>query len=134
VDEITYKNGYYTMVASSHKHRTLADSITTFSQTGLVGGVILLMSAMTDDIKNILNHTKIPVILIGGGKEEKDFDTVAIDNYEGAFNATEYLIKKKGFKKIAHITGPSEKKDLLMPAKKMVSASINLLSSMEILQ
>ena len=42
VDEITYKNGYYTMVASSHKHRTLADSIATFSQTGLVGGVILI--------------------------------------------------------------------------------------------
>lgn len=100
VDEITYKNGYYTMVASSHKHRTLADSITTFSQTGLVGGVILLMSAMTDELKNILVHTKIPVVLIGGGKNEQDFDVVAIDNYQGAFNATEYLIKKKKFKRI----------------------------------
>ncbi len=68
----------------------------TFSQTGLVGGVILLMSAITEDLKNILNHTKIPVVLIGGGKQEHGFDTVAIDNYQGAFNATEYLIKKKG--------------------------------------
>ena len=117
VDEITYKNGYYTMVASSHKHRTLADSIITFSQTGLVGGVILLMSAMTDELKNILVHTKIPVVLIGGGKNEQDFDVVAIDNYQGAFNATEYLIKKKKFKRIAHITGPAENYDAFLRKK-----------------
>ena len=122
VDEITYKNGYYTMVASSHKLRTLAESITTFSQTGLVGGVILLMSAMTDDIKNILNETKIPVIIIGGGKREHNFDTVTIDNYQGAFNATEYLIKKKKFKKIAHITGPTENYDAFLRKKGFIDA------------
>jgi len=122
VDEITYNNGYYTMVASSHKHRTLADSITTFSQTGLVGGVILLMSTMTDDIKNILSEAKIPVVLIGGGKGEHDFDIVTIDNYLGAFNATEYLIKKKRFKKIAHITGPPENYDAFLRKKGFIDA------------
>ena len=122
VDEITYKNGYYTMVASSHKHRTLADSITTFSQTGLVGGVILLMSAMTDDLINILNHTTIPVVIIGGGKQKHDFDIVSIDNYQGAFNATEYLIKKKKFKKIAHITGPAENYDSFLRKKGFIDA------------
>lgn len=122
VDEITVKNGYYTMVASSHKHRTLADSITAFSQTGLVGGIILLVSAITDDLKKKLNQTKIPVVLIGGDKQEKDFDTVAIDNYQGAFNATEYLIKKKNFKRIAHITGPSENYDAFLRKKGFIDA------------
>lgn len=122
VDEITYKNGYYTMVASSHKHRTLADSIKTFSETGLVGGVILLMSAMTDDLKNILEHAKIPFVIIGGGKQEHDFDIVAIDNYQGAFNATEYLIKKKKFKKIAHITGPTDNYDAFLRKKGFIDA------------
>jgi LacI family transcriptional regulator len=122
VDEITYKNGYYTMVASSHKHRTLADSIATFSQTGLVGGVILLMSAMTDDLINILDQAKIPVVLIGAGKQERDFDIVTIDNYQGAFNATEYLIKKKKFKKIAHITGPAENYDAYLRKKGFIDA------------
>lgn len=122
VDEITYKKGFYTVVASSHKHRTLADSITTFSQTGLVGGVILLMSAMTDELKNIINHTKIPMVLIGGGKQERDFDIVSIDNYQGAFNATEYLIQKKKFKKIAHITGPAENYDAYLRKKGFIDA------------
>ncbi len=122
VDEITYKNGYYTMVASSHKHRTLADSITTFTQTGLIGGVILLMSTMTNELKNILDQAKVPVVLIGAGKQEHDFDIITIDNYQGAFNATEYLIKKKKFKKIAHITGPSENYDAFLRKKGFIDA------------
>jgi DNA-binding LacI/PurR family transcriptional regulator len=111
VDEITYKNGFFTMVASSHKQRTLADSITAFLNSRLVGGVILLLSNYTDEIKNILHQSKIPVVLIGGGKNDCEFDTVAIDNYQGAFNATEYFIKQKGLTKIAHITGPKENDD-----------------------
>ena len=122
VDEITYKNGYYTVVASSHKHRSLADSFLTFSQTGLVGGVILLMSEISDDLKSMLNHAKIPVVLIGGGGQDGDFDTVAIDNYQGAFNATEYLIKKKKFKKIAHIAGPPENYDAFLRKKGFIDA------------
>lgn len=122
VDEVTYKNGYYTMVASSHKHRTLTDSIEAFAHTGLVGGIILLMSSMTDEIKNILNITKIPVVLISGGKKKYEFDTVAIDNYQGAFDATEYLIKKMGFKKIAHINGPKENDDAYLRKKGFIDA------------
>ncbi|MEO8232201.1 MAG: LacI family DNA-binding transcriptional regulator [Ignavibacteriota bacterium] len=122
VDEITYKNGYYTVVASSHKHRSLADSFSTFSQTGLVGGVILLMSEISDDLKSMLDRAKIPVVLIGGGEQDGDFDTVAIDNYQGAFNATEYLIKKKKFRKIAHITGPAENYDAFLRKKGFIDA------------
>ncbi len=122
VDEITYKNGYYTMVSSSHKHRTLADSIKTFSQTGLVGGIILLMSDMSDEIKNILEDTKIPMVLIGDSKKDYNFDMVSIDNYQGAFSATEYLIKKKKYKKIAHITGPANNYDALLRKKGFIDA------------
>lgn len=122
VDEITYKNGYYTMVASSHKHRTLTDSIVAFSNTGLVGGIILLLSSLTEEIKNVLLQTKIPVVLIGGGKQEHGFDSVAIDNYQGAYNATEYLIKKKKFSKIAHITGPQDNDDAYIRKKGFVDA------------
>lgn len=122
VDEITYKNDYYTMVASSHKYRTLTDSIIALSDNGLVGGLIILVSALTDEIINILKIIKIPVVLIGSGKQEYEFDTVAIDNYQGAFAATEYLIKKKGYNKIAHITGPSENEDVQLRKKGFIDA------------
>jgi DNA-binding LacI/PurR family transcriptional regulator len=122
VDEITYKNGFYTMVASSHGFRTLADSIIAFSNAGLVGGVILLLPTLTDEIKSTLQNIKVPVVLIGGGKQEIAFDTVAIDNYEGAVIATEFLIKKKGYKKIAHISGPNDNDDAYLRKKGFVDA------------
>lgn len=122
VDEITYKSGYYTMVASSHKYRTLTDAIISFSDTGLVGGVILLLSSLTEEIKAILKESKIPFVLIGAGKKEQEFDAVTIDNYQGAFNATEYLIKKKKFTKIAHITGPQDNDDAYLRKKGFIDA------------
>ncbi len=122
VDEVTYKNGYYTMVASSHKHRSLSDSISAFAQTGLVGGIIILMSNVTDELTRILEKTKIPVVIIGGDENKSKFDSVTIDNYQGAFSATEYLIKKKKFKKIAHITGPIENYDAYLRKKGFLDA------------
>jgi len=117
VDKVTYKNNFYTMVASSHGYRTLADSFLAFANTGLIGGAILLMSTITEDIKKALSLAKIPIVLISGGKEDLGFDTVAIDSYQGAFNVTEYLIVKKGFKKIAHITGPLDNDDAYLRKK-----------------
>jgi LacI family transcriptional regulator len=62
------------------------------------------------------------VVLIGGGKDVQGFDIVSIDNYQGAYNATEYLIKKKKYKKIAHITGPEENYDAYLRKKGFLDA------------
>jgi LacI family transcriptional regulator len=114
VDEITFTQGYYTMVASSHRYRTLEESILTFMQNGIVGGMILLVSSLNNDIRKILAQSKIPIVLISGHNETGKYDAVSIDNYQGAFDMTEYLIIKKGYKKIAHITGPKDNDDALL--------------------
>jgi len=122
VDEITFKHGYFTIVVSSHKNRTLADSITTFSKNGLVGGIIILLSSMTKELKTQLKHIKIPFVLISGAVFKMGFDSVVIDNYQGAFNSTEYLINKKGFTRIAHITGPKDNDDANLRKKGFLDA------------
>ncbi|MDP2364315.1 MAG: substrate-binding domain-containing protein, partial [Ignavibacteria bacterium] len=78
--------------------------------------------SMTDEIRILLEQSKIPTVLIGGGKDKEAFDTVSIDNYHGAFIATEYLIKKKALKKIAHITGPKENDDAFLRKKGFIDA------------
>lgn len=122
VDEVTFNSGYYTMVASSHGFKNLSESILAFTNAGLVGGVILLLPTFTDEIKSTLQNVKIPVVVIGGGKSDLGYDTVAIDNYQGAFNAAEFLIKKKGYKKIAHISGPADNDDAYLRKKGFVDA------------
>jgi len=122
VDEITYQHGYYTMVASSHKYRTLDDSILTFMQNGIVGGMILLISSLNNNLKKILEQSNIPVVLISGHNETGKFDAVSIDNYQGAFDVAEYLIVEKGFSKIVHISGPSDNDDALLRKRGFLDA------------
>lgn len=56
-------------------------------------GVIVLGTALTDDIYLELETFGIPAITIGGGKLWPDFSSVDVDNYAGARAAVDHLIK-----------------------------------------
>ena len=43
VDEVSYDEGFYTIVTSSHKYESLEDEIITFIRSGLLSGLILLV-------------------------------------------------------------------------------------------
>lgn len=51
-----------------------------------------------------LVREELPVVVINKKVEEEKVNYVAIDNYKGAYEATEFLIKH-GHKKIAHLAG-----------------------------
>lgn len=111
VDEVSYKHNYFTMVISSHRYLHLENTLNSVLRNGLLGGMILLVPNISISLKNILSQTKIPFVIISGGSNSSDYDVVAVDNYQGAYDMTTYLIKKCGYTKIAHITGPVENDD-----------------------
>lgn len=117
VDDITYSNGFYTTVTSSHEHRSLVESITTVAGSGLVGGMIILIPSLNKELKEIISRFSIPMVLITGGNGLSGYDSVGINNYQGSFDMVEFLIQKKGYSKIAHITGPSENNDSILRKK-----------------
>jgi len=110
VEQHCFSEGYFTMVTSSHSKRTTVEAVIDFMSTGLVGGIIMMAPAVSDEIKDILSKCTIPFVVINGKKDFSKTDSINIDNYNGSFNMVEYLIKK-GYKKIAHITGPKENED-----------------------
>ncbi|OGU77362.1 MAG: hypothetical protein A2W11_14305 [Ignavibacteria bacterium RBG_16_35_7] len=114
VDQITYSRGYYTSVASSHENRSIEETIAAVLGSGLVGGVVVLVPALDKEIRNSLNIRKIPKVFIGGDNGNKNFDSIVIDNYQGAFLMAEYLMKKRNYNKLAFITGPSKNQDATM--------------------
>lgn len=114
VDEITFHDGYYTIVASSHKYRTLEDELITFTQNGLIGGLIILIPNLNKDITNLLKKIRIPFVLINSHRGNSNFNTVAIDDFEGASLMTDFLIKEKGYKKIGFISGPNDNNDSIL--------------------
>ncbi len=123
VDDTAYLSGYYTMVISSHKNRSLVESIHTIMGAGLVGGAILLIPYLSKEIKEVLNHERIPFVIISSDNNQNSYSMVSIDNYGAAYSMTEFLIKK-GYKKIAHISGPSDNNDAINRLKGYTDACV----------
>lgn len=122
VDETTFNYGYYTMVISSHKNRSLVESVSQLNSSGLVGGIILLVPHFSDELKNILDSNKIPFVIISGDSDIGNYDVVSIDNYHAAYTLTKYLIKDKGYTRIAHISGPLDNFDAVIRQKGFMDA------------
>jgi LacI family transcriptional regulator len=124
VDEVTYQHNYFTMVISSHRYLQLENTLSSVLRNGLLGGLILLVPNISTSLKNILSQTKIPFVLISGGMNTTNYDVVSVDNYQGAYDITNYLIKKCGYKKIAHITGPVDNDDAKIRVKAFKDACL----------
>ncbi len=122
VDEVLYGQGYYTIVASSHKYKSLRDELLTFINNGLFSGLILLAPELNIKLQAVLKKSSIPIVLINSDPQVKDFDRIALDNYEGAFKMTEYLIIKKKYTRLAHITGPVSNNDSELRKKGFIDA------------
>lgn len=122
VDEVLYKNGFYTIVASSHKYRSLKEELLTFTNNGLISGLILLAPELKSKVKDVLNQSTIPIVLINPDPELKNFDKISPDNYKGAYEMTKYLIVKKKYSYLVHITGPVKNNDSQLRKKGFIDA------------
>lgn len=110
VDEVAYQKNYHLMVSSTHGDKTMKESILNFMGNGLVDGFILMAPSIDDSVKKVLRTKNFPVVLINAKQEIDNCDTVSIDNQIGAFEMVNYLLEK-GYKKIAHISGPLDNND-----------------------
>ncbi len=73
----------------------------------LVDGFLIspTFEAKNSDHLKALADNNIPLVIFDRDCEELEVDKVFVDEYSGAFQAVEYLIKT-GCRRIAHITGP----------------------------
>ncbi len=122
VDEISYSGGYNLLVASSHSRRNIVESILGFMKESMVDGVVLMIPSMNKQIESILSKYQIPVVIISDMEGFDEYDKVSIDNYQGAYSITEYLIKTLGHTKIATICGPEENFDAQKRKKGYIDA------------
>jgi DNA-binding LacI/PurR family transcriptional regulator len=121
-DEISYSEGFYTLVASSHKYRTLEDELITFTQNGIIGGLIVLVPNLNKELTKILRKINIPLVLINSNPGNSDFNTIAIDNFEGAYRMTEFLLTKRNYKNIGFVSGPADNNDSILRKEGFIKA------------
>jgi DNA-binding LacI/PurR family transcriptional regulator len=122
VDDVCFSKGYYTMVTSSHSKRSTVESIIDYMSKGIVGGIILMTPSINDEIKKTLKNTQLPLIIINSKSELEQYDSISLDNYKGAYDLVNFLIKTKKYKKIAHISGPKENNDSINREKGYLDA------------
>ncbi len=105
---IAYKNGYIISVFQSNEEYDQEVGIVNTVIKQNYAGVIASISKRTTDSKHFkLLHTfGIPLVFFDRVCDDIVTPKVLVNNYEVTMEAAEYLIGK-GYKRIAHITGPT---------------------------
>ena len=107
IDEAAVKSGYNVMFFQSNERYEREIMNIRSIMASRADGVLISFAKDTGNFNHIrqLLDDKIPVVLFDRATDEIETDKVIVDDFEGAFNAVEYLIKT-GCRRIAHYAGP----------------------------
>ncbi|HEY9361666.1 MAG TPA: LacI family DNA-binding transcriptional regulator [Chitinophagaceae bacterium] len=104
IESIAYDRGYNVIISQSHEsyEREVMDLHYLASRS--VDGLLISVSTETNDFSHLKNlHDKgFPIVFFDRITEELKTHSVIVDNFKGAYEATEHLIKN-GYKRIATI-------------------------------
>jgi DNA-binding LacI/PurR family transcriptional regulator len=107
VEEVAYAEGYKVLICQSNEtyEKEIINMQTLISSR--VDGILVSISNQTQKYEHFewALQRKIPLVFFDRVCESLNTSKVVVDDYEGAFQATEHLILS-GCKRIAHIAGP----------------------------
>lgn len=111
IESIANKSGYNVLIFQSNEsNENEIRGIETFL-SARVDGILVSLSKNTTEFHHLLaaKDSNIPIVFFDRFNDELGIHSVVINDYKGAFLATEHLIEQ-GYLKIAHISGPSHLK------------------------
>jgi DNA-binding LacI/PurR family transcriptional regulator len=106
IQEVLSRAGYYTMIChSGERYETEMANVRNLVSSK-VDGLIISLSGETKDFSHFraLQKKGIPLVFFDRVCEDMDVCKVVVNDYEGAFTATQHLIQT-GRRRIAHLSG-----------------------------
>ncbi|HAO45275.1 MAG TPA: LacI family DNA-binding transcriptional regulator [Ferruginibacter sp.] len=105
IESIAYNRGYHVIISQSHESYDREVVNVEHLASRSVDGLLVSLSSETDHIEHFKNlHEKgFPIVFFDRITEEIETFKVVVDNYKGAYDATQHLIDS-GYTKIAHVT------------------------------
>lgn len=104
---LAHKKGFVVSIFESNEEfeqeKETINTIIKYNFSGVIASIA--RNTMNGEHFKLLRNYGIPLVFFDRVCEDIDTPKVMVKNYEAAFNAVELLIKK-GYRKIAHITGP----------------------------
>lgn len=106
IEEVAYQRGYQVMIYQSHDAWERELSCTRHIAARRADGVLISIASGTKEHEHFreLAENSIPVVFFDRAVDEIQTHKVLVDDYGGAFQATEHLVRE-GCRKIAHISG-----------------------------
>ena len=101
IEQAAKARGYYTMIVLTHEGREEERRFINGSMGHFVDAIAVIPSS-----SNLTYYNKLtkPVVFLENTGDDDRFDSVAVDNFRGAYTAAEHLLQS-GHKKIAIISG-----------------------------
>lgn len=107
IEGIANQNGYnILMYQSNENYESEIQGIDTFL-SARVDGILVSIAKNTTNFSHFLTakNANVPIVFFDRSNDEIGIHSVVIDDYKGAYIATEHLIEQ-GYQRIAHISGP----------------------------
>jgi LacI family transcriptional regulator len=111
IESVANANGYNILIYQSnesYEHEVMGMETLLAAR---VDGILVSIAKETVDYSHFTDVAKrgIPIVFFDRGNDNMGIPSVVIDDYKGAFLATERLIKE-GYRRVAHISGPQHVK------------------------
>ncbi len=105
IEAVAYDRGYHVIITQTHESSAREITNVEHLLSRHVDGLLVSLSAETTDISpyQYLHDKGFPIVFFDRVATEIDTHKVTVNNFKGAFDATEVLINS-GFTKIAHLT------------------------------
>jgi len=110
IEKVAGEHGYSVMVSQSGESYEKEVEVCSTFQHSIIDGILISVSKETDEFSHLQKFEEegIPVVFFDRMIEEFESDRVLINDYEGAYKATEHLIIE-GRRRIIHFAGPKNR-------------------------
>ncbi len=104
IESIAYEKGYNVIISQSHESYEREITDLQYLSSRSVDGLLISISTETNDISHLQSlHLKgLPIVMFDRVSHEIKTHNVVVDNFKGAYEATEHLLQQ-GYKRIAAI-------------------------------
>lgn len=111
IESLANVEGYNVLIFQTNEQRQYEVKALETFLSARVDGILASLSKETNDYSHYAEIKKrgIPIVFFDRSNDDLGISSVVIDDFRGAYIATEHLIKQ-GFKRIAHISGPPHMK------------------------
>ncbi|SEO53385.1 LacI family DNA-binding transcriptional regulator [Paenibacillus sp. OV219] len=92
IEEAASANDYNLLVCNISENIDKEHKYLNVFQEMRVEGIIIMHEKINEDIRNLIQKMKIPVIFSSVKPMEQEFVSVIVDDYKAAYDATNYLI------------------------------------------